>query len=53
MDDPRRMTQWIDQIPLGRLLEAEEIAAAVAFVALDATAMTGQTLLVDGGQIAQ
>ena len=53
MDDPRRVTQWIDQIPLGRLLEAEEIAAAVAFVALDATAMTGQTLLVDGGQIAQ
>ncbi|WP_019056806.1 SDR family NAD(P)-dependent oxidoreductase [Streptomyces prunicolor] len=53
MDDPRRMMQWIDQIPLGRLLEAEEIAAAVAFVALDATAMTGQTLLVDGGQIAQ
>ncbi|WP_033279736.1 SDR family NAD(P)-dependent oxidoreductase [Streptomyces sp. NRRL F-525] len=53
MDDPRRMTQWIDQIPMGRLLEAEEIAAAVTFVALDATAMTGQTLLVDGGQIAQ
>ena len=53
MDDPRRMTQWIDQIPMGRLLEAEEIAAAVAFVALDAGAMTGQTLLVDGGQIAQ
>lgn len=53
MDDPRRMTQWIDQIPMGRLLEAEEIAAAVAFVALDAAAMTGQTLLVDGGQIAQ
>ena len=53
MDDPERMTQWIDQIPMGRLLEAEEIAAAVAFVALDATAMTGQTLLVDGGQIAQ
>lgn len=53
MDDPQRMTQWIGQIPMGRLLEAEEIAAAVAFVALDATAMTGQTLLVDGGQIAQ
>ncbi|MFI5881382.1 SDR family NAD(P)-dependent oxidoreductase [Streptomyces sp. NPDC051554] len=53
MDDPRRMTQWIGQIPMGRLLEAEEIASAVAFVALDATAMTGQTLLVDGGQIAQ
>jgi len=53
MDDPLRMTQWIGQIPMGRLLEAEEIAAAVAFVALDGTAMTGQTLLVDGGQIAQ
>ncbi|MER5520671.1 SDR family oxidoreductase [Streptomyces sp. NPDC002763] len=53
MDDPLRMTQWIGQIPMGRLLEAEEIATAVAFVALDATAMTGQTLLVDGGQIAQ
>ncbi|MFD4560198.1 SDR family NAD(P)-dependent oxidoreductase [Streptomyces sp. NPDC058469] len=53
MDDPQRMTQWIDQIPMGRLLEAEEIAAAVVFVALDAAAMTGQTLLVDGGQIAQ
>ncbi|MEV8544268.1 SDR family oxidoreductase [Streptomyces sp. NPDC051572] len=52
-DDPRRMTQWIGQIPMGRLLEAEEIASAVAFVALDATATTGQTLLVDGGQIAQ
>ncbi|WP_329347989.1 SDR family oxidoreductase [Streptomyces sp. NBC_01261] len=53
MDDPQRMTQWIGQIPMGRLLEAEEIAVAVTFVALDATAMTGQTLLVDGGQIAQ
>ncbi|MGW7542640.1 SDR family NAD(P)-dependent oxidoreductase [Streptomyces sp. NPDC054770] len=53
MDDPLRMTQWIDQIPMRRLLEAEEIAAAVVFVALDGTAVTGQTLLVDGGQIAQ
>lgn len=53
MDDPERMTQWIGQIPMGRLLEAEEIAAAVAFIALDGTAVTGQTLLVDGGQIAQ
>nr|WP_168515058.1 SDR family oxidoreductase [Streptomyces sp. S1D4-11]QIZ00455.1 SDR family oxidoreductase [Streptomyces sp. S1D4-11] len=53
MDDPQRMAQWIDQIPMRRLLQAEEIAAAVTFVALDATAVTGQTLLVDGGQIAQ
>jgi NAD(P)-dependent dehydrogenase (short-subunit alcohol dehydrogenase family) len=53
MDDPERMSQWIGQIPMGRLLEADEIAAAVAFIALDGTAVTGQTLLVDGGQIAQ
>ena len=53
MDDPERMTQWIGQIPMGRLLEADEIAAAVVFVALDGSAVTGQTLLVDGGQIAQ
>ena len=53
MDDPRRMTQWIEQIPMRRLLEADEIASAVVYVALDGSAVTGQTLLVDGGQIAQ
>ncbi|MCW2901862.1 MAG: family NAD(P)-dependent oxidoreductase [Streptosporangiaceae bacterium] len=53
MDDPERMTQWIEQIPMRRLLEADEIASAVAFIALDESAVTGQTLLVDGGQIAQ
>ncbi|WP_329544102.1 SDR family oxidoreductase [Streptomyces sp. NBC_01356] len=53
MDDPQRMTQWIEQIPMRRLLEADEIASAVAFIALDGSAVTGQTLLVDGGQIAQ
>ncbi|MCX5562585.1 SDR family NAD(P)-dependent oxidoreductase [Streptomyces sp. NBC_00038] len=53
MDDPERMTQWIEQIPMRRLLEADEIASAVVFVALDGSAVTGQTLLVDGGQIAQ
>ena len=53
MDAPERMTQWIEQIPMRRLLEADEIASAVAFIALDGSAVTGQTLLVDGGQIAQ
>ena len=49
------MTQWIEQIPMRRLLplEADEIASAVVYVALDGSAVTGQTLLVDGGQIAQ
>jgi len=53
MGDPERMTQWLEQIPMRRLLEADEIASAVAFIALDGSAVTGQTLLVDGGQIAQ
>ena len=53
MDDPERMTQWIEQIPMRRLLDADEIASAVVFIALDGSAVTGQTLLVDGGQIAQ
>jgi NAD(P)-dependent dehydrogenase (short-subunit alcohol dehydrogenase family) len=38
------------RIPLGRLAESEEIAAAIAFVCgPDAGYITGQTLLVDGG----
>ena len=38
--------------PLGRLLEPEEVAAAVAFLASeDAGAINGQTLVLDGGGI--
>lgn len=38
--------------PLGRLLEPEEVAAAVAFLASDeAGAINGQTLILDGGGI--
>jgi NAD(P)-dependent dehydrogenase (short-subunit alcohol dehydrogenase family) len=36
--------------PLGRLLEPEEVAAAVAFLASpEAVAINGQTLVLDGG----
>ena len=38
--------------PLGRLLEPEEVAAAVAFLASDeAGAINGQTLIMDGGGV--
>jgi NAD(P)-dependent dehydrogenase (short-subunit alcohol dehydrogenase family) len=38
--------------PLGRLLEPDEVAAAVAFLAsAEAGAINGQTLILDGGGI--
>lgn len=39
------------QIPLGRFAEAEDIAAAAAFLASeDSRSMTGQSIVVDGGR---
>ena len=41
-----------DSIPLGRLAEPEEVGWAVRFLAADEAAyITGQTLVVDGGQV--
>lgn len=42
------------RIPMGRLAEATEIAAAIAFLASsDASYMTGSDMVVDGGYLAQ
>jgi len=50
IDDPARRQAVERHIPLGRPADAEEIAAAFAFLASrDARYITGQTLFVDGG----
>ncbi|HEY3810284.1 MAG TPA: SDR family oxidoreductase, partial [Acidimicrobiales bacterium] len=42
---------WLERIPTGRLVATEEIAEAVAFFASpDTGSVTGQELLIDGGQ---
>ena len=46
---PETLAKIVAQIPLGRLGQPEEIAKAVAFLAIDATYTTGIELPVDGG----
>jgi NAD(P)-dependent dehydrogenase (short-subunit alcohol dehydrogenase family) len=48
--DPEARARMLGRIPLGRFGLAEEVAAAVRYLAgPDAAYITGQTLLVDGG----
>jgi len=48
--DPERAARRLVHVPMGRFGEAEEIAAAVAFLASDdASFITASTFLVDGG----
>jgi len=53
LKDPEHMKVRLEAIPLGRLGELREVALMIIFLASEASSyVTGQTLLVDGGQIA-
>lgn len=54
LSDPAMEEAIRRETPLGRLVEPEEVAAAVLFLAGDAAAMiTGHTLPIDGGWLAR
>lgn len=44
------VSEWLTQIPAGRLAEVEDLQAAVVYLASDAsTYMVGHELVIDGG----
>jgi 3-oxoacyl-[acyl-carrier protein] reductase len=49
-DHQDRVDQYVQATPLRRAATPEDIADAVAFLALDASLVTGQVLVVDGGR---
>jgi NAD(P)-dependent dehydrogenase (short-subunit alcohol dehydrogenase family) len=50
LSDPQARARMLARIPLGRFPTAEEVGAAVCYLAGDAAAsITGQTLVLDGG----
>ena len=50
MDDPELFQSFLKEIPLGRIAQPEDIAAAAVYLASDESDfVTGHTLFVDGG----
>lgn len=54
MDSPEFLAEYArTKIPLGRVGRAEEVASVIAFLASeDASFVTGESVLIDGGQLA-
>jgi NAD(P)-dependent dehydrogenase (short-subunit alcohol dehydrogenase family) len=50
LSNEEKLDAIVSRTPLGRVAQAEEVAAVIAFLAMDkASYLTGQNLLVDGG----
>lgn len=54
LSQPERLKKIIDQTPMGRVGQPEEIASAVAYLAMNKSSyVTGQNINVDGGMLAK
>jgi NAD(P)-dependent dehydrogenase (short-subunit alcohol dehydrogenase family) len=54
MEDPARMALILASEPVGRVGQPEEVAEAVVWLCSDAASfVTGHTMTVDGGYVAQ
>lgn len=52
-DNPEALTEYVSEIPLGRLAEAAEIAQVILFLASTQNRyVNGHTIVVDGGRLA-
>ncbi len=54
LENNKTLDYILDNTPMGRLADPDEIAAAILFLASDAASMiTGHTLPIDGGWVAR